>query len=198
MKKIPTIFERAGKFVVPRVNPKAAWVFEEESMALRKYDGVCTMFDGTEWWTRRSWQGRLQQKMDMHGVLIVEYDPTTQKTFGWERNGSFSSYINLAFKSPPLRADFTGEKEYVKGTYELIGPKINSNAENMSNYRLVEHVRAEQISNVNVLDINKLEPEKAFEALKATFGYLDIEGVVFYGKSGQLAKLKRKDFNYAD
>jgi hypothetical protein len=68
----------------------------------------------------------------------------------------------------------------------------------MPNYRLVEHVRAEQVSNVNILDINKLGPEKAFESLKYTLGYLDIEGVVFYGNKGQLAKLKKKDFNYAD
>lgn len=198
MKKIPTLFERIGKFVVPKVNPNAAWVFEEESMALRKYDGICTMFDGNAWWTRRSWQGRLQQKMDMYDMLIVEYDPSTQKTFGWVRDSSFSKYLQLALENPPLRADFTGEKEYVPGTYELIGPKINSNPEGMPKYRLVEHVRAEQVANVNILDINKLSREKAFESLKYTLGYLDIEGIVFYGNNRQLAKLKKKDFNYAE
>lgn len=199
MKKIPTLFKRAANgFVIPELNEKAAWVLQEESTALRKYDGVCFMFDGEEWWNRRSWQGRIKQKMDMYGIKPVEYDPNTQKTFGWAQDGSFGKYLRQALQYPPVHADAVPQaSEYLPGTYELVGPKINGNPEGFAQHRLIYHARAEQLSNINSLNLNQLDVQQAYNALAATLSYVLVEGAVFYGSEGQLAKIKRRDFPYA-
>lgn len=57
MNKIPTTFERDWNgdrsLVTEVVHPGCEWVVEGAGQALRKYDGTCVMFDGTDWWARR-------------------------------------------------------------------------------------------------------------------------------------------------
>lgn len=212
MKKIPTLFERDFEtgFVKPILNPKCKWVMEHPWPAHRKYDGTCVglfltingkvrihggvgsdeITDrnqiGEKWMARRSVPGRMAFPDDFESE---EFDATTGKHVGWipiEQSSFYESF---------LEAKDNLKKRHL-GTYELCGPKINNNPENFDKHTLVHHWSTELISNVHVLDIHEMSVEDAYSALKNTFEYMPIEGVVWYGNG--MAKLKRKDFNYGE
>ena len=212
MKKIPTLFVRnyTTGFVVPEITPGCEWVMEEPWPVHRKYNGTCVgLFPtvhgevrinegirsdeisspdqiGEQWMARRE----VKQGHEFpNGFEIEQFDPTTKKTFGWEPVEQSPFYDIF------LEAEDYLEKRYF-GTYELCGPRINRNPENYKKHTLVHHRCTEQISNVQVLDIHEMSVEDAYEALKATFEYMPIEGVVWYGMTHGMAKLKRKDFKY--
>lgn len=212
MKKIPTLFLRDYKtgFVLPELNPSCEWVMQQAWPAHRKYDGVCVgLFLSVKGEVRINegvgsgeidkpedlkevWMARREVKQGHefpNGFEIEQFDPTTKKTFGWVpiAQSPFYKYFIEALEGL--------ENRYL-GTYELCGPKVNGNPENYKTHTLVHHWSTEQISNVQVLDIHDLSVENAYEALKATLDYMPVEGVVWYGMSHGMAKLKRKDFNY--
>lgn len=210
MKKIPTLFIRDHKtgFVIPELNPQCEWVMEKAWPAHRKYDGTCVgLFLSVKGEVRINegvgsgeinnpddikdvWMARREVKQGHEfpdGFEIEQFDPTTKKTFGWEPIEQSPYYKYFLEALEDLATSYLG-------TYELCGPKINGNPENFKKHTLVHHWSTELISNVHVLDIHELSVEEAYEALKATFSYMPIEGVVWYGSG--FAKLKRKDFNY--
>lgn len=212
MKKIPTLFERDHEtgFVKPVLNPKCEWVMEEPWPVHRKYDGTCVglfltvngkvrihgglgseeITDrgqiGERWMARQSVPGRMAFPDNFEPE---QFDATTGKHVGWVpiEQSPFHKFL--------LEAEPKLEKRYL-GTYELCGPKINGNPENYKNHTLVHHWSTEQISNVQVLDIHDMTVEDAYVALRATLEYMPIEGVVWYGMTHGMAKLKRKDFKY--
>ncbi len=212
MKKIPTLFVRdfTTGFVIPEIMPGCEWVMEKTWPAHRKYDGTCVglfltvngevrINDGVgsheinskdqigeRWMARREVKQGHEFPDDFE---IEQFDPTTKKTYGWEpiEQSPFYKFVQ--------EAEAKLEHRYL-GTYELCGPKINGNPENFKEHTLVHHWGTELISNVLVLDIHEMSVKDAYEALKATFEYMPIEGVVWYGYTHGMAKLKRKDFNY--
>jgi len=212
MKKIPTLFLRDYKtgYVIPELNPACEWVMQDAWPAHRKYDGTCVGLFltvngevrinegvGSDEITDQSqlgerWMARREVKQGYEfpdDFEIEQFDPTTKKTFGWEPIEQSPFYKHF------LEAEKDLEKRYL-GTYELCGPKINGNPENFKRHTLVHHWSTDLISNVHVLDIHEMSVEDAYEALKQTLGYMPIEGVVWYGVTNGMAKLKRKDFNY--
>jgi hypothetical protein len=212
MKKIPTLFVRdfTTGYVIPEVNPKAECVLEEAYPALRKYDGTCVglflsvkgdirinqgvssgEIDSKEditavWMARHTVPGRM---LPPENFIEEEFDAQTGKTFGWIpiEQSSFYKFFKEA------REDL--KTEYL-GTYELCGPKINGNPEGFKKHTLVFHYTAEQLANIQVLDIHEMSVEDAYEALKSTLAYMPVEGVIFKSPMHGMAKLKRKDFNY--
>lgn len=213
MKKIPTLFVRnyTTGFVIPEITPGCEWVMESSWPAHRKYDGTCVglfltvngevRFDsiGSDEINNRSqigerWMARREIKQGHEfpdDFEAMQFDSTTKKTFGWEPAEQSPFYKFL------LEAEFGLENRYL-GTYELCGPKINGNPEGYKRHTLVHHWSTEQLGNVQVLDIHEMTVEDAYEALKATLSYMPVEGVVWYGFTNGYAKLKRKDFNYAE
>ena len=77
-------------------------------------------------------------------------------------------------------------KSYQDGTYELCGPKIQGNPENLEDHVLIAHDNAE------ILDLK----DRTFEGIKNYLQDLPYEGVVFKHEDGRQAKIKRRDFNY--
>lgn len=212
MKKIPTIFMRDHEtgYVIPEINPKAEWVLEEAYPALRKYDGTCVgLFLSVKGDIRINegvGSGEIESKEDIKAVWMArhtvvgrmlppedfieeEFDPKTGKTFGWVpiEQSSFYKFF--------LEARENLETEHL-GTYELCGPKINGNPEGFKKHTLVFHWTAEQLANIQVLDIQDMSVEDAYQALKMTLAYLPVEGVIFRSAKHGMAKLKRKDFDY--
>lgn len=210
MKKIPTLFKRDYEtgLVIPELNPKAEWVMQDAWPAHRKYDGTCVglfltvngqvrinegvgsdeITDrsqiGEKWMARQSVPGRMRFPDNFEPE---EFDATTGKHVGWVpiEQSPFHKFL--------VEAE-TNLKDRCLGTYELCGPKINGNPENYRQHTLVHHWSSEQISNVQVLDIHEMSVQDAYVALKATLAYMPIEGVVWYGFTHGMAKLKRKDF----
>jgi len=69
------------------------------------------------------------------------------------------------------------------GTYELIGPKINGNAEHVPSYVLMRHG-----------DMRYENAPRTFEALKRWLSESCIEGLVWHHPDGRMVKVKARDF----
>jgi hypothetical protein len=72
-----------------------------------------------------------------------------------------------------------------EGTYELVGPKVQNNAEMFNRHLLLKH-------GCTILD----EVPRTFAELRAWFAEpgRDIEGVVWWHEDGRMVKIKAKDF----
>lgn len=181
MRKIPTVYQRdpANRaLVLDQVTPGCEWVLAGEGVATRKVDGVCTMFDGLDWWARRELR---PNQHTPHGFLLEQFDPTTGKAFGWVPIGD-SPFAR--FHTEALTAD---PRDWVPGTYELCGPKINRNPEHFLHHELIRHG----------LCLVHLPGPLDYQVLRECLGSLaerGVEGVVWWHPDGRLAKLKARDF----
>lgn len=188
MRKIPTLFLRDDlndlHHVTDHVNPAAQWVFDAapgEVLATRKYDGTCVKFDGgasAQWWARREVR---PGKAEPAGWVLVDVDEVTGKRMGWvpiDDRWQFSAMIQEALSF--------NQDGFVRGTYELCGPKINGNPEGLIAHALIRHADAHR------LGLTSLDYDHLREALWAQ----PWEGVVWHHVDGRMAKLKRKDFRH--
>lgn len=181
MNKIQTIFERdwEGYYsrVTDKVVPGCEWVLEGEGVATRKYDGTCVMFDGEKWWARREVKDGKQAPA---GFVSSGHDHVTLKNVGWEpiENSPFSKFHKQALEQP--RADW---HTWAKGTYELIGPKVQGNPEQTEGHELVLHADAEPF----------IVP-RTFDGIRELLDAIDVEGFVFHHDDGRMAKIKARDF----
>lgn len=188
MKKIISLFQRnyAGDRIVRNeVTPGAEWVINGEGIATRKFDGTCCMIQN----------GVLYKRYDAKNCSVPpqgfipaqEPDPITNHWPGWIKVGDgredklFIEGYNYLTRFRPGDDAFYG----IDGTYELIGPKINGNKEQQKNHILIRHG----------LYIFKDAP-RDYEGLKMWFTEINTacEGIVWYRTSGDMVKIKRKDF----
>lgn len=185
MRKIPTLFVRdlsTGR-VVDEIVPGCEWVGDPDvaQVATRKYDGTCTRCDETGlWWARREVKAG---KAWPDGFVLEDEDRVTHKTVGWIPMTS-SSYV-------PLWAEAIGSTDpeaWKPGTYELVGPRINGNPENVTSHQLVEHGRH------MLFDVVLLRND--FEGLRLYLEYFAGEGIVWWAGDGRRAKIKRRDFGW--
>jgi hypothetical protein len=178
VKKIPTLFVRNPddrRYVTDAVTPGCEWVLVGEGVATRKYDGTCVLLDPEGgWWARREVK---PGKTPPAGWYEVDRDDVTGKSVGWEPIGSspFVKFFDEAVKRLDARAP---------GTYELIGPKINGNPEEVMHHTLVPHADAQ---------ITKLAP-RDFNGLRDWVSNVRWEGLVWHHPDGRMVKLKRRDF----
>jgi hypothetical protein len=181
MRKIPTLFVRDfggdPRYVTRDVTPGCEWVLDGEGTPTRKYDGTCVMFDGEKWWARREVK---KGKSAPVGFVEVERDAETGKTVGWEpvEQSAFARW----------HADALDDDEFpqpwLKGTYELIGPKVNGNPERYDSHALIFHGAAEGFDDAP-LD---------FDGLAKWLHAHPYEGIVWHHPDGRMAKLKKRDF----
>lgn len=184
MKKIPTMFARDfandPRYVTRDITPGCEWVLAGEGVATRKYDGTCVMLDGDGvWWARREVK---PGKTPPPGFVAVEHDEETGKTVGWEpaAQSSFGRFLTRA----------VGESghEFVPGTFELCGPKVNGNPEKLARHELIAHARADRV----------VEAPRDFDGLAAWMTTTEFEGIVFWrdptNPDCDKAKIKRRDF----
>lgn len=186
MKKIETLFKKdpnnLGR-VLPIVNLENHWVYDEpETKATRKFDGTaCAVINGELYKRYDCKKGKLPPE---GAIPCQEPDEITGHWPHWvkcERDKKEDQYFLEAF-------DFATSTIGVKltdGTYELCGPKINGNKEQLGMHFLIKH-------GAELVPIKDL----SFEGIR---GYLsnpenDIEGIVFHGKEGQMCKIRKSDF----
>jgi hypothetical protein len=182
VKKIPTVFLRDPddrKRTLDSVHPDCAWVLAGEGTPTRKYDGTCVFLDEAGvWWARREVRPGRQRPPGYQAVMT---DDVTGKTVGWEPIGKspYAAYFKEAVADGIARAS---------GTYELIGPRINGNPEQVARHELVRHADAE------VFDV-----PRDFAGLRAwLLAHPQYEGIVFHHPDGRRAKLKHRDFALSD
>lgn len=185
MKKIPTLFKRENSLpnnpAKNEVTPGCEWVLEGEGIATHKWDGTCCLVkDGILFKRYDAKQG----KTPPDGFIPAQDpDPITGHWPGWLKvtaakedkyfmQGWHNSLATLGNPVPD-------------GTYELIGPKVNSNKDDATDHILVPHG-----------DINYPEFPRTFEAIKEFLETFKGEGVVFHHPDGRMCKIKRRDFGF--
>lgn len=175
MKKIISLFQRnydGDRLVRDEVVPGAEWVLQGEGVATRKFDGTCCLVQ----------EGKLYKRYDAKKgrtppagfIAAQEPDSVTGHCPGWLLVGDAPEdrWHKEAFD--PSLPD---------GTYELCGPKVQGNPENMQQHILVPH-------GIEVFN----DCPRDFTGLKAWLAGRDIEGIVWHHSDGRMVKIKAKDF----
>ena len=201
MKKIPTLFKREfedHKIVkcTSEVTEGCEWVFNEPSIATRKWDGTCVLFkDGVLWKRYDAKRG----KPIPYGAVPCqeEADAVTGHFPCWVKvtDEPCDKWFRVAYENMYAHGDMLEEGK----TYELCGPHFNGNPEKFELDCFIEH-GAEKIE---LLD-------RSYDAIKAYLSRTNIEGIVFYrtSKAGvnsngeidlttcEKCKIKRTDFGF--
>ncbi len=178
MKKIISLFQRnyvGDRLVRNDVVPGAEWVQAGEGVATRKWDGTCCMIRDGRFYKRYAVKPGKQPPPGFEPATDV--DDVTGKQQGWLLlgDGPEDRWHREAIRNgvPP------------DGTYELIGPKVQGNAEGLNQYHeLVRH------------GVEKLESAPTdFDGIKLYLAARpELEGVVWHHPDGRMVKIKAKDF----
>lgn len=182
MKKIPGIFPRnvrkGGNYNTATVSPGVDWVFRGEGIATQKFDGTACAIIGGALYKRYDYK-KSSQKLPTGAIPCQESADT--KTGHWPHwipvnHGSPEDWIHT--EAWNLNGDTLED-----GTYELCGPKVNGNPENLEDHRLIKH------GSVVLTDV----PLK-LEQLRKYLKNADIEGIVFHHPDGRMAKITKVGF----
>lgn len=179
MKKIISLFQRnydTDKLVRNEVVPGAEWVLQGEGVATRKYDGTCCWLS----------EGVLYKRYDAKGgktppagfVAAQDPDPVTGHWPGW-------LVVGDGPEDAWHREGMAVIDETENGTFELIGPKVNSNKEKLLMHELVKHGQEKYP-----------DCPRDFEGIKKFLEDKDIEGIVWHHEDGRMVKIKKKDFGF--
>ncbi len=189
MIKIPTVFKKDPNnlaLVINEVNPGCEWVLAGEGIATRKFDGTAAAVINGELYKR--YDVKKGRAVPANAIPCQEPDPITGHWPHWVKV-DFESKEDKYFKEAWER----DKGEFPDGTYELCGPKINGNKEQLICHVLWRH-------GWNTLDFkygNYLCPTKMnFDSLRELLSLesFDTEGIVFYHPDGRMAKIRKSDF----
>lgn len=181
MKKIPSIFKRDfggdPSMVLREPEDSCSWVFKGGGFPTRKRDGTACMFRG----------GRLLKRYDAKGGKTPpdgfepcqDPDPVTGHWPGWVPVGPDDKWHVWAHYGELV----AGVEEITDGTYELCGPKLQTNPEKLDEYLFFRHGE-ERLEGVP-LD---------YDGIKAWLSENVMEGIVWHHPAGVMAKIKRTDF----
>ena len=179
MKKISTLYKKdpnnLGR-VINEINPENEWAIHS-AIATRKYDGTaCAIING-----------ELYKRYDVKkGRAIPEDAIACQEPD--ELSGHHPHWVKCSIDDPSDRYHFEAFidlEDKKDGTYELCGPKIQSNLEKFDSHQLVRH--GETILTVNA---------SSFEEIRAMLTETDVEGIVFHASdgTGRMCKIRKTDF----
>jgi hypothetical protein len=179
MEKIISLFKRnydGDRLVYDEVVPGAEWVLAGEGVATQKLDGTCCKFEGSKLWKRYTLKKGRTPPAEY--VPATDVDPVTGKQEGWVPVGDgrdnqyhLEGWGNLS------------SHEILDGTYELCGPRIQSNPEQLDSHQLLLHGSRKYVG----------EP-RDFEGIKAWLATRDVEGIVWHHPDGRMVKIKTRDF----
>jgi len=181
MKKMKTLFIKDGSnSITAYIDMHNRWVFEKETVARIKLDGTACAVIGGKLYKRydcKLHKKTGKRKIPPEGWIPCQElpDPITGHWPGWVPVTSDDKYHLLAFN---LR------NKWEDGTYELIGECINGNPQGINGHMLVSH---------NTKKVY-FQPDFSYGSMFCLLLNLDAEGLVFYGKDGQMCKLRRRDF----
>lgn len=179
MKKICTLFEKdpddLGR-VVDLIPYKNEWVLTH-GIATRKYDGTaCAIINGELY---KRYDVKKDRVVPDGAIPCQEADTITGHHPHWIKVIVSDKYH--------LEGLANSASNLPEGTYELVGPKVQSNAENFPNHMLIQHG----------LHILTDVPNYTFEGIKQYLIDHVMEGIVFYHSDlgdTRMCKIRRKDF----
>lgn len=178
MKKISTLYKKdpsnLGR-VINEVNPENEWAIHT-GIATRKYDGTaCAIINGELY---KRYDVKKGRAIPEGAIACQEPDKITGHHPHWVKCSIGDPSDRYHFEAFNTLADKT------HGTYELCGPKIQGNPENLASHVLIPHGKSEIAVNVS------------FEEIKAMLLEANIEEIVFHANdgTGRMCKIRKSDF----
>lgn len=217
MKKIQSLFKRdyeGNRQVNNEVVAGSEWVLLGEGIATEKYDGTsCMVKDGKLYKRYDAKVSKTAKKRVKREGGIFQRFEFKSPVDGWipaqdepdYKTGHWPGWLPVSYTAPEDKYHSIGWERLIneyfplgsvisslilEGTYELVGPNIQSNPLNLDHNHLWKHG--------NTTFDNENEPPRDYDSLKV---WLDkwywIEGVVWHHPDGRMVKIKRKDFGLA-
>lgn len=182
MKKIQSLYKRdyeGTRQVYDEIVEGSEWVFTDSSaIATVKHDGTsCMVKDGEIYKRYDVKKGRKVPE----GSIPCEDKPN-------KHTGHWPHWVKCDREDKADKWHFQAFDLYTDlcdGTYELCGPKVNGNKENLHSHRLIKH-------GIEVIGLEF----SSFEEIKKWLEVTDVEGIVWHNDSGKMVKIKRKDFGF--
>lgn len=188
MQKIPSLFKRdyeGTRRVYNEVVEGCEWVLAGEGKPTEKFDGTSCLLENGKLYKRYDAKAGKTPPTDFIPAQS-EPDEVTGHWPGWlpVGDGNEDKWHVEAYNH--FLMDTHTERDF-SGTYELVGPKVQSNP-----YKLSEHILLKHGSFSAAVNIN--EPPRDYEGLKAWFEEHAVEGIVWHHPDGRMCKIKRRDF----
>lgn len=195
MKKIISLFQRnydGDGLVRDEIVPGAEWVVAGEGQATRKFDGTCCLVRGGKLFKR--YDAKNGKTPPPGWEAAQEPDSITGHHPGWlpVGDGPADQWHRQAWANQPGLPD---------GTYELCGPKVQSDAERK--FRLYEqpdpmmHILIPHgyfvYASYQEGCLSDACP-RTFARLRRWFVGKNIEGIVWHHPDGRMVKIKKRDF----
>lgn len=180
MKKVITLFQRnweTDRLVRDEITEGAEWVVNGEGRATEKIDGTSCLIRG----------GKLYKRLDVKKGRTPpsnfepsqDPDPVTGHWPGWvpvSETDPQDKWHRQAWEDMG--------KHLPNGTYELIGPKVQGNKYNLTKHIFRLHG-----------DMTLVDVPIDFDGIKKWLSdHPQYEGIVWHHPSGELVKIKRRDF----
>lgn len=190
MIKIPCLFkrdftDRKNPILLREVTPGCEWVLAGEGVATRKWDGTACLVKNNKLYARLDCK---HGKPVPAGAIpcTPAPDPVTghwphwilvedQPDLKWHRE----AWVRMG---PGQPAPDGTEWIAPDGTYELCGPKVQSNPEGFKAHVLIPHGK------------DVFPCPRDFDAIREWLRPLDIEGVVFHRDNGDMCKIRKDDY----
>ena len=184
MQLIPTLFVREDGKLTSKVDPDCQWVLDGQGTATRQYDGVCLLKDADRWWVRHvaapgeTWPEPFAKCQYLDDGTVIGWIPVDRSEYIEQLDDALSRY--------PADTQWPWE------TYELFGPDINGNPEEVPEHRLV-FTFAPSDAVASVFDAS-VDAPRNFKGLRKWMATFDGKGVVWHHSDGRKAKVRRSDF----
>jgi hypothetical protein len=182
MKKISTLFLKDPtnlSRVIDEIDPSNQWVLTH-GIATRKYDGTACAIINNELYKR--YDVKNSKRVPDGAIPCQEADTITGHHPHWVKVTSSDKY-HLEGLANSKHLDLSD------GTYELVGPKVQSNPDKFSQHTLVPHGTYVL---TDLLDLS-------FDGIREYLINHQYEGIVFHHKNtltdGRMCKIRRKDFD---
>ncbi len=182
MKKLKNLFQRDERLtdrpIIDLIQPGSEWVAAGEGVATRKFDGTSCMVRAGRLYRRYDAK---RKKTPPAGFLPCEPapDPVTGHWPGW---------LLVDFSDPACRWHLEAWNNQMlsltNGTYELCGPKVQSNPERLAGHVFIRHGE-------HVLE----DAPRTFKGLRDyLLAFPHMEGIVWHHPDGRMVKIRRVDF----
>lgn len=193
MRKIPTLYERdpgtRRRYVYNVVRHDCQWVIDGEGWPTYKWDGTAVRIDTDG----RAWKRR-ELLPSSNGPAEWwqegEADPVTGKRVGWvpvDPDDPGDQWHREA-------VDSFDDGELTAGTYELVGPKVQSNPHGFMSHHLIRHGTdwdADRNLWDGMPDPSEFDRWGEWLHSRPAPGF---EGIVWHHPDGRMCKIKAKDF----
>ena len=195
MQKIISLYQRnydGDRLVRDEIVPGAEWVVAGEGVATRKWDGTAVLVRGGELYAR--FDAKRGKTPPAGWEPAQEPDPVTGHWPGWLRaTRPEDRWIREAWANSGVGSGvLPAFRPVADGTYEAVGPAINSNHEGFDSHRLIRHGALTLPEPMHPRDV-----PRDFEGLRAYFEAVPIEGIVWHHPDGRMVKIKARDFGIA-